>query len=537
MLIDRVTRRYAAKRRTGTLWAVSLSIVVLTLDITIVNVALPDMLKSLGASVPTAQWIVNAYVLVFASLLMSVGSASDRYGRKWLFTVGHKLFAAASLACALAPNAAVLVVGRGLQGAGGAILFGTCFALIADVFRDRPREERAAAMGFAVTVGAAASAMGPLVGGLIVEVASWRVLFAINVPITMLVLSLAATSLPSDRGRRNHRVIVDPASVLSLTVGLLALNYALINHDTRVLVIGMSAGVAVVALVAFVLRQRQLGDHALVDLAVFRVPSFVSVTYLAFAGRLLGFGMYPFIVLWLSSVVEMSPAWVGVVMLAMAVPMILISRFSAKWISWASAGQLMGLSMAVTAVGLGLGLLISRDAWWTILPMLVVVGLGTGIGMPHMMNIAVDTMPPERAGMATGVANSALPLGTAAGVAVFGAVLHHQIEAINVDSVLSTDDHGHAHEAGHAHGEHGAVEHALELGSGEAIADLPGLSAAQIHQLTEWSHVAITTSLHQMCMVAVVAAAVGAVAGWWGIRDKDRWSQRATPEESESSAA
>ncbi|MBM7367313.1 MFS transporter [Gordonia hydrophobica] len=411
---------------------VGLSAVVMTLDISIVNVALPDIAADFGSGLEAAQWIINAYVLAFAALLLTVGAASDRLGRRRIFLVGHVIFAVGSLLCALAPTDAILIGGRGVQGIGAALVFGTCLALLSDAYGD-DSAGRVRAVGVFMACGAGAVALGPLVGGLLVELGGWRWIFAINLPIGVgVIIATLATMNLADKTVGSSRV--DPVSTVLITTLFFAANFALLSGpdhgwtSPRVL---LCAVVTVIVGVAAFWRQRALGDDAMVDLSLFRIPTFSAVIFISFAIRVFSFGVFPFLIFWFSGANGLSPVQTGAVLLFLAIPMIIAAGPSVALARVVSLARVLALSMSTVAAGLIWAAVVAGpDASWTaLIGPLVLIGIGSGLSMPHIMDIAMAVAPARLAGTATGVANTAFPLGTAAGIAVFGALIHGRVDA------------------------------------------------------------------------------------------------------------
>ncbi len=422
------TAREAARRRSRrtTVAVTSLSAAVMTLDATVVNVALAEIGGEFAAPLAHLQWVVNGYTLAFAALLLTAGSLSDRFGRRGAFAAGMAVFTLASLACALAPGSGWLVAARIVQGAGAAFVFGTGPALIAGAHAGLPASARRAAMGVFAAGGAAAAVLGPLVGGVLVEFAGWRSLFLVNLPVGALaIVCVLLWTLPQPRAGTGR---TDAAGAV-LAVGLLfALNYGLLTGSgqgwDRPDTVAALASLPVL-LTAFLLVERARGREAMLDLSLFRIPTFVGAVGLSFAARVTGFGMFPFLILWLTGVVGLGPLQVGLVLLLVPAGIVLLAPLGGVAARLLPVRALMALGMALIGTGLAWAALAldPGQGWGAVAPGLVLVGVGAGVITPHMMDLAVSVVPPERAGMASGTANTFFPLGTAVGVAVFGALV------------------------------------------------------------------------------------------------------------------
>jgi EmrB/QacA subfamily drug resistance transporter len=411
----------------------------MTLDVTVVNVALPEIQSDLDASLDSLQWTVNAYVLAFAALLLTVGSLSDRYSRRPLFVAGLVVFTAASALCMAARSETALIAARAVQGVGGALVFGTCLALVADAHIGVAEELRRKAVGAAMAAGAAAAALGPLIGGGLVQVGAWQWIFAVNIPIGVVLIVATVLRVPTVERAPAVRGPADRAGAALVVVPLFTANYGLLTGadsgwgQPRVVA---ALAIAVATGLGFVWLELRRGDTALVDLGLFRIPTFTAAIVLGFVVRLLTFGIFPFLILWLAGAHDMSAFRTGLVLTALAAPLMIAAGVGTPLARVIGVARTMTVAMAVTAAGLFLGTLIeSTGPWQMILACLVVTGIGCGLAMPHLMNLAVDVAPPDKAGMATGAANTALPLGTAAGVALFGVVLSSQVRAeINAET-------------------------------------------------------------------------------------------------------
>ncbi len=405
----------------------------MTLDVTVVNVALPEIQSDLDASLDSLQWTVNAYVLAFAALLLTVGSLSDRYSRRTLFLAGLTVFTVASALCITARSETTLIASRAIQGVGGALVFGTCLALVADAHTGVAEEIRRKAVGTAMAAGAAAAALGPLIGGGLVQIGAWQWIFAVNVPIGIALIVATLLRVPTVDRTGEVRGAVDRMGAALVVVPLFTANYGLLTGaDSGWAQPKVVAALTIAAItgLGFVWLELRRGDTALLDLGLFRIPTFTAAIVLGFVVRLLTFGIFPFLILWLAGAHDMSAFRTGLVLTALAVPLMIAAGVGTPLARAIGVARTMTIAMVVTAVGLFLGTLVhGTGPWQTILACLVVTGIGCGLAMPHLMNLAVDVAPPHKAGMATGAANTAMPLGTAAGVALFGVVLSSRVRA------------------------------------------------------------------------------------------------------------
>lgn len=502
----------AVKRaRAWTTLVTSLAAMLMTLDITVVNVALPQIGTDLSASLDGLQWVVNGYTLAFAALLLTAGSLSDRLGRKKVFLVGVAAFTVASVLCALSPNVGLLITARVLQGLGGAMVLGTALALIAGAFEGAPASARNRAIALFTAGGAAAATLGPLVGGLIVDSLSWEFLFWVNVPIGLLIILGTLWRVPESAGGEQARV--DWAGAVLAVGALFALNYGLLagaehGWGRADVLVGLVAG-AVLA-VTFVLVQWRLRARAMLDLRLFAIPSFTGAMVLSFAARIISFGMFPFVILWLGGIQHLSPLQIGLVLMTMSLALVVAAPLGGALVRVTSVSVVLATGMAVAGVGMLVATgLAPDDSWTAILPLLVLVGLGTGLILPQLLGIAVGVVPAAKAGTASGAVNSFFPLGTSIGVAVFGIVLTGQVRA-----TLSADALGAAGVTGDA----GVVQSLVSAGQFEAAAAQAGNVGPAVLEL---ARLAYTEALGQIFLIAGISALVAAVAGLVLIRAKD----------------
>jgi EmrB/QacA subfamily drug resistance transporter len=398
----------------------------LLLDITIVNVALPAIERALHASFSDLQWVVDAYALALATCVLTAGSLADLFGRKRLFITGIVLFTIASVACGLANDALFLIIARGVQGIGGAMMFATALALISQEFHGR---ERGTAFGiWGATIGAAV-AVGPLAGGMLTSWLSWRWIFLVNIPIGIGAVVLAYRQLRESSDPEHSRL--DPVGLLTLTAGLLCLILALIEGNRRGwssgLILGLFAAAAVL-LVVFVVSQAR-GETTMIDLALFKRPAFVGAQTTAFAISSSMFAMFLYLTLYLQNILGLSPLETGVRFL----PLSIVSFFAAPIAGRLSARMpirvLLGAGLALNAIALWLMSRVSSGSHWTVLlPGFLVGGIGIGMVNAPLASTAVSTVRVERAGMASGINNTFRQIGIATGIAALGAIFATRVD-------------------------------------------------------------------------------------------------------------
>jgi EmrB/QacA subfamily drug resistance transporter len=409
-----------------------MSLLIVGMDVTIVNVALPSIRRDFDASVSALQWTTAAYTVALASLLMLGGSTADRLGRARVFKLGLALFTAASLACSLAPSAGWLIAFRVLQGVAGAMLNPVAMSIIRNTFED-PRE-RAQAIGIWGAVVGISMALGPVLGGVLVEL-SWRAVFLVNIPIGLAAIALTARFVPESRAPRPRRP--DPIGQLLVIVMLATLTMAIIEGPSLgwgspwIAALAATAGLSLVTLVRYELRR----VDPLIEPRFFVSRPFAAATVIAVAA-FTAFGGFLFLnTLYLQDVRGLSPASAGLCTLPIAAMTVLCSPI---------AGRVVGARgvrgpLIVGGLGLGLGglMLVSLSAdtslGW-LLAAYCVFGLGFGAVNPPITDTAVSGMPPSQAGVAAAVATTSRQVGLTLGVAVVGAVV-----AAGLDGSLHED--------------------------------------------------------------------------------------------------
>jgi len=397
-----------------------MSLFIVGLDNTIVNVALPSIRTDLHASVPELQWTVDAYTLVLASLLMLSGSTADRLGRVRVFQVGLAIFTVGSLACSLAPSVGWLIAARMLQAVGGSMLNPVAMSIIRNTFED-PRE-RARAIGIWGGVVGISLALGPVAGGALVAL-SWRAIFLVNIPVGLAAIVLTHRHVPESRAPRPRRV--DPVGQGLVVVMLAALTYAIIEGPglgwTSARTIGLFA-LSAAALVGL-LRYAPRRAEPLIELRFFRSAPFSGATAIAVCA-FAGLGGYLFLnTLYLQEVRGYSPLHAGLLVLPMALMALILGPLSGRVVGAVGARVPLlvgGAGMAIGALMLT-GLSTTTSVPW-LLAAYVVFGIGFGVVNPPITNTAVSGMPPEQAGVASAVASTSRQIGQTLGVAVVGAV-------------------------------------------------------------------------------------------------------------------
>lgn len=408
-------------RKWWTLGAVCVATFMLLLDITVVNTALPAIQKDLGGSFTDLQWVVDAYALSLAALVLTAGSLADRLGRRRVFAIGLGIFSLASLLCALAPDPTFLNLARGLQGVGGAIMFAVSLALVAQEFPSGP--ERGMAMGiYGATIGMAV-AIGPLVGGLLTDGFGWESVFLLNVPIGLAAIAVTYWKLAESRDPNATKI--DWGGLLTFSSALFVLVLALVRGNDEgwgsSLIVGLFAAAAVL-MIAFVAIERRVSEPML-PLGLFRRRAFTGVQLAAFAVSGSMFALFLYLTLYLQSFLGFSPIEAGLRYLPITVASFIVAPLSGMALAKVQARYLISGGLALTGIGLlamgGLGL----DSEWTALLVgFIVSGVGIGLLNPAIADVALSVVPKEQSGMAAGINDTFRQVGIAVGIAAWGAI-------------------------------------------------------------------------------------------------------------------
>ncbi|MGW1585648.1 MFS transporter [Streptomyces sp. NPDC002386] len=408
------------RRRLLVLAICCMSLLIVSLDNTALNVALPSMQRELHATTSGLQWSIDAYTLVLASLLMLAGSTADRIGRKRVFMTGLVLFSIGSLLCSLAPNLELLVVFRMVQAVGGSMLNPVAMSIITNTFTDS--RERARAIGVWGAVVGISMAAGPLVGGLLVESVGWRSIFWVNLPVGLAALLLTLRFVPESRAPRARRP--DPVGQVLVIALFGSLTYAIIEApDSGPGTVAPFAAVALVALLGL-LGYEPRREEPLIDLRFFRSAPFSGATVIAISAFAALGGFLFLSTLYLQNVRGLDALHAGLWMLPMAAPTFLCAPLSGRLVG--SRGPRLPLLVAgaaMTVSGVLFAAFEAETSNTTLFAGYVLFGIGFGFVNAPITNTAVSGMPRAQAGVAAAVASTSRQLGQTLGVAVVGAVL------------------------------------------------------------------------------------------------------------------
>ncbi len=430
-------------RKWWTLLAVCTGVFMLLLDITIVNVALPYIQQDFHATLADLQWVIDAYALTLAAFLLTAGSVGDLVGRRLVFAVGIVAFTLGSALCGLAPDPTFLALARAFQGVGGAIMFATSLALLADAFAP---QERGVAFGVFGAVTGVAVAIGPVLGGALTSALSWRWIFFVNLPIGVVALMVTLREVRESKAPVASRP--DWLGFVTFTLGLTALVYGLIRSHPDGWGSTTVAGslIAAVVLIGLFLVVEVRSRAPMLDLHLLRVPTFNGGLIAAWSISASLFSLLTYLVLYLQNVLGSSALDTGLRLLPMTGGIFLTAGL---------AGRLTGhvatrLLIAPGFVLIGAGLLLMRgitpsDTWTHLLPGMIVGGIGAGLVNVPLASTAVGVVEPARAGMASGINSTFRQVGIATGVAALGSILASQADSTVVSHLANTPLAGQAH--------------------------------------------------------------------------------------------
>ncbi len=491
-----------------TLVAVCLGTFMLLLDITIVTVALPDIQRALHSTFSDLQWIVDAYALTLAAFLLTAGSLADMYGRRLLYLVGLVIFTGASVLCGFAVSTIMLELSRGLQGIGGAIMFAVSLALLADAFRGR---ERGVAFGVWGAITGLAVAIGPLLGGILTSGISWRWIFFVNAPIG--VVAVAITAMRVAESRLPSATRPDWPGFVLFTAGLASLVYALIQSSrtsfTDAAVLGCFAAAAVL-LCAFVLVEWRV-RHPMFDLGLFRLPTFSGGLVAAFGLSASIFSMLLYLVLYLQDILGYSALGTGIRLTIISGGILITATIAGRLSSRVPVRLLIGPGLILVGVALLLMRGLTATSSWThLIPGMILGGLAVGLVNPPLASTAVGVVPPQRAGMASGINSTFRQVGIATGIALLGSLFASKVTdevTARANAVPGLSGHG--------------AQIAAAVKSGQTQQALARLPAPVRQAVAGVTRAAFTAGLDRILLVAAIIALVAGVVSLAAIRTKD----------------
>ncbi len=424
-----------AREKVVVLLTMCFALAMVMIDNTVVNVALPTLNRELGASLSDLQWIVDGYVLAFASLLLTGGILGDRYGRKRMFLTGLAIFTMSSLACGLASSSTQLIGARALQGVGAALLMPGTLSILTVTF---PPHERAKAIGLWAGVSGLALALGPTLGGYMVEHLGWESVFFVNVPIGILAFAVAVRTVRESRSDEARSL--DVGGLLLGTGALFALTYSLIEANQRgwsdpLIVTGLVAGAALG--VAFLVWESR-SPHAMMPLSFFRIPAFTAGNVVAFSVSLGMFATFFFLSLFMQSpfLRGYTAFETGLRFLPMTLMIVVTAPNSGRYASKHGSRAPMTYGLILAGGGLlALSRLTPDTPYWVMGVLFAIMGHGMGATMAPMTAAVMNSVGPQRAGLGSAMTNTSREVGGVFGIALLGTILFTRLEAVLVPSL------------------------------------------------------------------------------------------------------
>ena len=490
------------ERKWWTLILISTATFMLLLDITVVNVALPDIQRELGASLSSLQWVVDAYALTLAAFLLTAGSLGDRLGRRRVFALGFGIFTGASFLCGIAGDPTLLNLARGLQGVGGAGMFATSLALIGQEFHGK---DRATAFGvWGATVGGAV-AIGPLVGGVITEHLGWEWIFFVNIPIGLAAIALTERKIVNVAAKDAEPV--DLPGLVTFSLALFLLIFGLIRGNPEgwgsPLILACLGG-AVALLLAFVAIERR-STHPMLDLHLFRNPAFNGVSAVAFGLSAGMFAMFLYLTIYMQGVLDFSPLEAGLRFLPLTILSFIASPIAGSLSHRIPIRVLLGVGLTLVGVGLLLMHGVSPDSeWTTLLVGFLVAGVGIGVTNPGIGQAAIAVVPIEKSGMGSGINTTFRQVGIATGVAALGAIVQSRVDA-ELHELLPRAPAG--------------LGEVVSSGGSRAVAALP-LPPGIHDKATHAADVAFVSGFNTIILIASILSFVGAALGFLLVRSR-----------------
>jgi len=470
----------------------------------------PQIQKAFGASLSDLQWVIDAYALTLAALLLTAGALADRFGRRVTFAAGTAVFTAGSLLCGLATGPLDLALSRAAQGVGGAIMFATSLALLSDAFRGKDRGVAFGVFGAVV--------VGPVLGGVITSGLSWRWIFLVNIPVGIATIAVTLAKVAESRDPDAARP--DWLGFVSFSAALAALVYGLISAGdgwgSAKVVASLSAAGALLAAFVFIEAAQQ---RPMLDLSLFRVPTFTGGLIAAFGISASVFSLLTYIILYLQNELGLSALGTGMRVLFLTLAVFMTAGIAGRLTNIIPVRLMISAGFVLVTAGLLLMRGLTTGSGWThLIPGLIIAGAGAGLINVPLASTAVGVVAPARAGMASGINSTLRSVGLAAGIAALGAIFTAQLRHTVEGRLAATPLAAHAH----------AI--AAGIGGPNASGAQSGLSAAARQAVATAARAGFADGLNTILLIGAAVAAVAAVASLILIRGRDFAAEPAAPD-------
>ena len=507
------------------LLVVSLGFFMTLLDLTIVNIAIPNMITKLHASLDDVLWVINAYALVLAVLVITAGRLGDLIGPRTMFFAGVAVFTAASAACGLSPSPGWLIGFRAIQGLGAAMLMPQTLTIITNTF---PPERRGAAFGVWGAVAGVATIAGPTLGGLLVTAFDWRYIFFVNLPVGVIVLVLTMFIIPDLRPGRRHRI--DVPGVLLASAGLLAICYGLVEGQkynwstiTSFISIPLVLGVGVALLAAFLVYQKLTqGREPLVPFALFRDRNYTVVNWVSGVLAVGMMGIFIPLTIYLQSVLGFSALKAGLTMAPASLVSMFVAPVAGRMTDKIGGKFILMSGLILFGAGMGWIALTARpdSSWLVFLAPLIVAGLGMGCIFAPMVTVAMRDIEPQMAGAASGVLNTVRQVGLVVGTAAVGALLQNRLVSAMADQASARSTALPPQVRGQfVAGIDNSAKNGIQVGAGQSGGSThlgPGLPARVAAEIARIGHDVFTfayvTAMRQTMLLPIILLGVGALS-------------------------
>ena len=493
------------------LWALCVGFFMILVDTTIVSVETPTILADLRTDVDAVVWVTSAYLLAYAVPLLITGRLGDRFGPRRVYLVGLTVFTLASLWCGFTSTIGGLIAARVVQGLGAAVMMPQTMAVITRTF---PAESRGRAMSLWGAVAGVATLVGPILGGVLVDGLGWEWIFFVNVPIGIAAIFITETKLVNVRATDPQPI--DWPGLVTFSAALFLLIFGLIRGNAEgwgspVIVACLAAAAAL--LVAFVLIEIHR-RNAMLDMSLFRNPSFAGVSIVAFCLSAGMFSIFLFLTLYMQDVLGYSPLETGLRFLPLTLLSFIVAPISARLSNRVPFRVLMGVGLLLVGVGLILmNGIDAGDGWTTLLLGFLIGGAGIGMTNPGIASVAIGVVEPARAGMASGINSTFRQVGIATGVAALGAIFQARVDTKLAESLPQAP---------------AAFSDAVSAGAVESA--LPSIPPQFRDQAVEAANAAFIGGLNEILLIGAGIAIAGSIASWLLIRSRDMVGHPAPPE-------